>query len=217
MIPVIQENKNKNKNQEDEDRVSLTHASGAQVGRALPAFLQTARCSGGVGVEPACCLEVEMFVCVCACVCVFVWSGTHSVGRRAHSSPTRPSPSADKLSPRRLQPAAPTAVRSLSPRFFVPGRPAADNFPLTSPHPTLPLVAYPGRDATSRPEQPTGSLQTRLGGAPTPRTLQLNRPQPAETRRCSDHPGRRCWSWRGRKGGRQKTPNERLETRQRFN
>lgn len=31
-------------------------------------FSQTARCSGGVGVEPACCLEVEMFVCARACL-----------------------------------------------------------------------------------------------------------------------------------------------------
>lgn len=149
----------------------MTHANGAQVGRALPALLQTARCSGGVGVEPACCLEVEMFVCACARARVFVWSGTHSVGKRAHSSRTRLSPSADKLSRRRLQPAAPTAVRSLSPRFFfVPGRPAADNLP-PPPHP--PLAAYPGRDATSRPEQPTGVSRRGSEGAQAPQMLQL--------------------------------------------
>lgn len=164
-------------------------------------------------------------VCLCerACVCL-EWNAL--CREESAQLPTRLSPSADKLSRRRLQPAAPTAVRSLSPRFFVPGRPAADNFPPRPPHPTLlhptlplplPLVAYPGRDATSRPEQPTGSLQTRLGGAPAPQTLQLNRSQPAETRRCTDHPGRRCWIWRGRTGRRHKTPNERLETRQRFN
>lgn len=87
-----------------------------------------------------------------ACVCL-EWNAL--CREESAQLPTRLSPSADKLSRRRLQAAAPTAVRSLSPRFFVPGRPAADNFPsrpphLSPPHPTPPSPSLRIRDGTRR-------------------------------------------------------------------
>lgn len=139
VLPVIQKGE---ETTEDEHGASLTHAEGAQVGRALQAFLQTGRCSGGVGVEPVRRLEVAMFLCACWCVAERTLSGRER---------TAPDPFfsvyTDKFSRRSLQPAAPYCSQIFISALFVPGRPAADN----------PPAAYPGRNATSRPEQPTGA------------------------------------------------------------
>lgn len=135
VLPVIQKGE---ETTEDEDGVPLTHAEGAQVGRALPAFLQTGRCWSGTSAQSGS-GDVSVRVLVCG--------GTHSVGKRAHSS----RPFFLRLHTQ-VQPAAPPASSPYCSQIFisalfVPGRPAADN----------PPAAYPGRNATSRPEQPTGA------------------------------------------------------------
>lgn len=78
--------------------------------------------------------------------------------------PARLSPSTDKFSRRSLQPAAPTAVRSLSPRFLF----TDDRRRITSP---MRIRDGTRRDVTTRAAN--RSLQTQLGGAHAPQTLLL--------------------------------------------
>lgn len=167
----------------------MTRAEGAQVGRALPAFLQTGRRSGGAGRgtsaqsgsgDPS--------------VCVFVWSGTHSVGNRAHSS----RPFFPRLH-RQVQPAESPASSSYCSQIFisalfVPGRPAADP-PPPSPraHTHTHTRTVRIRDGTRRhdPSSQQESLDAARRGSRSAKAPN-NCVQPAETRRCIGHPGRRC-------------------------
>lgn len=176
-----------NPEKEDEDRVSLTHANGAQVGVLCRRFSKLVDVGEVLEWNQRAAWKWE-----CLCGVERTLSGRER---------TAPDPSFSVY--RQVQPAAPTAVRSLSPRFLFP-----DDRPQITPP-----AAYPGRDATSRPEQPTGVSRLSSEGAHAP----INCFQPAETRRCIDHPGRWCWIWRGGKEKRHKAPNERFEERQRFN
>lgn len=126
------------------------------MGRVLPAFLQTGRCSGGVGVEPVRSLEVAM----CWCVAERTLSGRERTAPDPCSSV-----STDKFSRRSLQPAANTAVRSLSPRFLFP------DDQIIPPHPTPRCVSGTERDVTTRAAN--RSLQTQLGGAHAPQRLPI--------------------------------------------
>lgn len=127
------------------------------MGRALPAFLQTGRCSGGVGVEPVRSLEVAMVLCACWCVAERTLSGRERTAPDPCSSV-----STDKFSRRSLQPAATTAVRSLSPRFLFP-----DDQIIPPPR----CVSGTDRDVTTRAAN--RSLQTQLGGAHAPQRLPI--------------------------------------------
>lgn len=173
VLPVIQKGEEAT---EDEDGVSLTRAEGAQVGRALPAFLQTGRRSGGVGVEPVRSLEVAMFLCACWCV-----AGRTLSGRER----TAPDPSfsvyTDKFSRRSLQPEAPTAVRSLSPRVLFPD----DQRQIIPP---LRIRDGTRRHDPSSQQEPPDAARRGARSAKAPN----NCAQPAETRRCIGHPGRWC-------------------------
>lgn len=181
-----------NPEKEDEGRVSLTHANGAQVGVLCRRFSKLVDVGEVLEWNQRAAWKWE-----CLCGVERTLSGRER---------TAPDPSFSVY--RQVQPAeTPTSSTYCSQIFisslFVPGRPAADN----------PPAAYPGRDATSRPEQPTGVSRLSSEGAHAP----INCFQPAETRRCIDHPGRWCWIWRGGKEKRHKAPNERFEERQRFN
>lgn len=153
----------------------MTHANGAQVGRVLPAVSPNCsrfgRCWSGTSVLRG----VEMFVCVC-----LEWNAL--LREESAQPPTRLSPSTDKFSRRRRQPAAPPALRSLSPRFLFPD----DRRQIILP------AAYPGRDATSQPDQPTGVSRRSSEELHAPQTLQLIALSLLRHAGASDHPGRRC-------------------------
>lgn len=81
--------------------VALTRAIGAQVGKvcwrpsdcSCEIFRRCVRETSPLlksGVAPIC-------VCVCMCVCMRVWCGTHSAGKRAHSSRSLSLPSQVQL------------------------------------------------------------------------------------------------------------------------
>lgn len=156
----------------------MTHAEGAQVGRALPAFLQTGRRSGDAGSETS-----AQSGSGDPSVCVFVWNGTHSVGNRAHSS----RPFFPRLH-RQVQPAeSPASSTYCSQIFisalFVPGRPAAH-----TPPPLLRIRDGTRRHDPSSQQEPVDAARRGSRSAKAPN----NCVQPAETRRCIGHPGRRC-------------------------
>lgn len=147
-----------------------------------------------LGVKPVRSLEVRILLCAYLCGTERTLSGTE----RTALDPSFPVYT-DKFSRRSLQPAAPTAVRSLSPRFLFP-----DDRRHTQPPPRI-------RDGTRRhdpgsQQEPVDAARRGLRSAKAPN----NCVQPAETRRCIGHPGRRCWIWRGRKDKRHQ--NERFET-----
>lgn len=175
--------------EEDGDGLSLTRANGAQVGRALPAFLRTGRCSGR-------CRSRTSVLPGSGNVCVRL-SGVERTlsGGESAQLPTRLSPSANNFSRRRLQPAAPTAVRSLSPRFLFPddrrqiiGPPHSLTHSLTHPPAPLRIRAGTRRHDPSSQQEPPDSARRRSRSANAP----INCSQHAETRRCIGHPGRWC-------------------------
>lgn len=161
---------------------------------------------GGVGVEPACCLEVEMFVCVC-----LEWNAL--CREESAQLPTRLPPCTDKFSRRRHTTSSTYCSQIFISVLFVPGPSAADNRPPLPPHPRR--VSGTGRDVTTRAAN--WSLQTQPGAAHAPQTLplialSLLRHAGASTTQVD------AAEFYGRtERKRHNAPRKRLERRQRFN